>query len=56
MLSPDLTTRHAVRYNQMTGTIMESQITSSLQTLYRTLPNGNDVEVRFPRYAYTPMH
>lgn len=56
VLYPDRPLTSAVRYNQVTGTIMHSQIMSSFQTLYITLPNGNDVEVRFPGYAYTPMH
>ncbi len=56
ILYPNRPLTNAVRRNQATGTIIDSHSQSSFQTLRVTLPNDREIEVRFPTYAYTPLH
>lgn len=56
ILYPDRPRTGAVRHNQITGTILDSRVHSSFHTLHVAIPNGQDIEVRFPVYAYTPLH
>lgn len=55
VLYPDRPLTSAVRHNQVTGSIRESRSHSSFHTLRVIIPNGQEVEVRFPAYAYTPL-
>jgi molybdate transport system ATP-binding protein len=56
VLYPDRPLTHAVRSNQVTGIIQDSRTYSSLQTLRIRISNGQEIELRFPLYAYTPLH
>lgn len=56
ILYPDRPLTSAVRHNRVTGTIIRGHAQSSFQTLRVALPNGREVDVRFPTYAYTPLH
>jgi ABC-type sulfate/molybdate transport systems ATPase subunit len=55
VLYPDRPLTSAVRHNQVTGSIRDSRSHSSFHTLRVAIPNGQEVEVRFPAYAYTPL-
>ena len=55
ILYPDRPLTSAVRHNQVTGKIVDSRSQSSFQTLRVALPNDQEIEVRFPTYAYTPL-
>jgi molybdate transport system ATP-binding protein len=55
ILYPDRPLTDAVRHNEVTGTIVDGQVNSSYRTLHVAIPNGHQVEVRFPMYAYTPL-
>lgn len=55
VLYPDRPLTEAVRHNQVTGRIADRHSYASLQTLRVTIPNGQDVEVCFPGYAYSPL-
>jgi molybdate transport system ATP-binding protein len=55
ILYPDRPLTSAVRHNQVTGSIIDSRSHSSSQTLRIAIPNGQEIEVRFPVYAYTPL-
>jgi molybdate transport system ATP-binding protein len=46
----------AVRHNQVGGRIVDSHSHSSFHTLRVALPNAQEIDVRFPMYAYTPLH
>jgi molybdate transport system ATP-binding protein len=56
VLYPDRPLTTAVRHNQVSGRIIDSRFQSSFHTLRVMLPNAQEVEVRFPTYAYTPLH
>jgi molybdate transport system ATP-binding protein len=56
VLYPDRPLTNAVRHNQVTGRILDSRSHSSFQTLRVAIPNAQEIEVRFPVYAYTPLH
>lgn len=55
ILYPDRPLTTAVRHNQVAGQIRERRSQSSYHTLRVELHNGQEVEVRFPTYAYTPL-
>jgi molybdate transport system ATP-binding protein len=55
VLYPDRPLTTAVRYNEVTGTIVDDQIQASLRTLRVVIANGHEVEVRFPLYTYRPL-
>jgi molybdate transport system ATP-binding protein len=55
ILYPDRPAASAVRHNQIPGRIVSRQPTASFQTLQVFLPNGRQVEVRYPDYTYTPL-
>ena len=55
ILYPDRPVTSAVRHNQVTGRIVEHRFHASFHILSVALPNGHEVEVRFPVYAYTPL-
>jgi molybdate transport system ATP-binding protein len=56
ILYPDRPVTSAVRHNQVLGQIVDCRSHASWQTLHVSIPNGQEVEVRFPVYAYTPLH
>lgn len=56
ILYPDRPLTSAVRRNQVSGMIIHSRSQSSFQSLRVSLPNRREIEVRFPTYAYTPLH
>jgi molybdate transport system ATP-binding protein len=55
ILYPDRPLMSPVRHNQVVGRIVSQRPTSNFQTLGVLLPNGHQVEVSFPTYAYTPL-
>jgi molybdate transport system ATP-binding protein len=55
ILYPDRPLTTAVRHNQVTGRIVDGHSHSSSQTLRVAIPNGREIEVRFPGYAYAPL-
>jgi molybdate transport system ATP-binding protein len=55
VLYPDRPRTTAVQHNEVAGTIADSRVHSSLRTLRIAMPNGHEVELRFPVYAYTPL-
>jgi molybdate transport system ATP-binding protein len=55
VLYPDRPLTRAVRHNQVAGRIIDSLAYSSFQSLRVSIPNGQEVEIRFPVYAYTPL-
>ena len=55
ILYPDRPVTSAVRHNQVTGRIVEHRFHASFHLLSVALPNGHEVEVQFPVYAYTPL-
>ncbi|MGQ4809821.1 Sulfate/thiosulfate import ATP-binding protein CysA [Candidatus Entotheonellaceae bacterium PAL068K] len=55
VLYPDRPLSSAVRYNQVTGKIIENRSHASFNSLRVRICNGQDVEVRFPAYVYTPL-
>jgi molybdate transport system ATP-binding protein len=52
---PDRPLMSAVHYNRVAGQIVDSYLNANFRTLRVSLPNGHDVEVRFPIYTYTPL-
>ena len=55
VLYPDRPLSTAVRHNQVAGTIIDSRSDSTFHTLRVSTPNHQEVEVRFPAYAYMPL-
>ncbi len=55
VLYPDRPLTRAVRHNCVEGLIVESRHRSGFRELHVRLPNGHEVEVRFPHYTYTPL-
>lgn len=56
VIYPDRPLMAAVSHNQVSGVIADSHTNASYRALRVFLPNGHQVEVRFPIYAYTPLH
>jgi molybdate transport system ATP-binding protein len=55
VLYPGRPAMGTVSHNQVTGRITESRQEVGHRLLRVALPNGHDVEVRFPPYSYTPL-
>jgi molybdate transport system ATP-binding protein len=55
ILYPDRPLANAVRSNQLTGIIQDSRTYSNFHALRVRIPNGYEIEIRFPVYAYTPL-
>jgi len=55
VLYPNRPVTSAVSHNQVDGKVVGKQPHSNFQTLRVALPNGHEVEVRFPTYTYTPL-
>ncbi len=55
VLYPNRPLTDAVRHNCVEGVIVECRQQSAFRELHVRLPNGHEVEVRFPHYTYTPL-
>ncbi len=55
VLYPDRPVMGAVAHNRSTGRITESREGAGYRLLRVALPNGHEVEVRFPAYTYVPL-
>jgi molybdate transport system ATP-binding protein len=55
VLYPDRPVMGAVAHNRVTGRITESREGAGYRLLRVALPNGHEVEVRFPAYTYVPL-
>ena len=55
ILYPDRPVLDAVRHNLVTGLITESSMRPGMRLLRIRLPNGHEIEVRYPMYTYAPL-
>lgn len=55
VIYPDRPLTSAVRHNVIDGLIVATQPDSGFRRLRVALPNGHDIEIRFPDYTYTPL-
>lgn len=55
ILYPDRPLTGAVRHNCVEGLIVEARQQAAFRQLHVRLANGQEIEVRFPHYAYTPL-
>lgn len=56
VLYPDRPVMDAVQFNVVSGRIVENSLQPGLRRLRVRLPNGGEIEVRYPAYTYRPLN